>query len=209
MRDGGWYWALRRRLEESYLRAEDERGGSGFRGDAARWERARRVIVRAVDRDGTFLDVGCANGLLMESVARWAAEEGHAVEPWGVDLSPALAALAARRLPRWAQRIAVGNAVDWVPPRRFDFARTELVYVPDAERRRLVEHLLAAVVAADGRLIVCSYGSATRTRPAVEPVGAILAGWGFDVAGEASAADVNGAVLTRVAWVDASGRRPP
>jgi hypothetical protein len=39
-------------------------GESGFGGDEARWERARRPIISAIDCDGTFLDVGCANGLL-------------------------------------------------------------------------------------------------------------------------------------------------
>ena len=54
------------------------------RGDEARWSRARRVIVDAIDRDGTFLDVGCANGLLMESLSSWAAERGHTIEPYGL-----------------------------------------------------------------------------------------------------------------------------
>jgi hypothetical protein len=54
--------------------------------------------------------VGCANGLLMESVAAWCAERGLAVEPYGVDISPALAELARRRLPRWDGRIWTGNA---------------------------------------------------------------------------------------------------
>ena len=35
----------------------------------------------------------------MESVAAWCAERGLAIEPHGVDISPALAELARRRLP--------------------------------------------------------------------------------------------------------------
>ena len=48
-------------------------------------ERARRPIVSAIDRDGTFLDVGCANGLLMESLATWAGEEPveETLRSWG------------------------------------------------------------------------------------------------------------------------------
>jgi 2-polyprenyl-3-methyl-5-hydroxy-6-metoxy-1,4-benzoquinol methylase len=75
-RDDEYYEKTGALLERAYLNSEDPRGGSGFRGDEARWERARRPIVQAVDRDGTFLDVGCANGLLMESVTAWAAEDG-------------------------------------------------------------------------------------------------------------------------------------
>jgi hypothetical protein len=45
----------------------------------------------------------------MESVAAWCAERGLAIEPYGVDISPALAELARRRLPQWADRIWVGT----------------------------------------------------------------------------------------------------
>lgn len=101
-----------------------------MRADATRWERGRRPIAEGINRNGTFLDVGCANGLLMESIVGWAAAAGHHVEPYGLDYSPNLAALARRRLPHWADRIFVGNGADWTPPQRFDFVRTELVYVP-------------------------------------------------------------------------------
>lgn len=59
----------------------------------------------ALDRSGTFLDVGCANGLLMSSVAKWSADRGLAVEPYGVEISPRLADLARRRYPKWRERI--------------------------------------------------------------------------------------------------------
>ena len=125
-------------LERAYLASEDPRGGSGFGGDEERWERARRPIVSAVDRDGTFLDVGCANGLLMESVAAWASEDGFRVEPYGLDLIESLAALARRRLPHWADHIFAGNVMDWHPPLRFDFVRTHLECVPHRRRSDLV-----------------------------------------------------------------------
>ena len=36
---------------------------SGFNGSPERWREARHGIVEAIDGDGSFLDVGCANGL--------------------------------------------------------------------------------------------------------------------------------------------------
>jgi hypothetical protein len=39
---------------------------------------------------------------------RWAR---HDIEPYGPELTPALAELARRRLPEWADRIFVGNAL--------------------------------------------------------------------------------------------------
>lgn len=157
--DEPYYERTRRLLERAYLEAEDPRGGSGFRGDAGRWELTRRPIASAVDRDGTFLDVGCANGLLMESLVAWAGEDGPRVEPYGLDLIPTLAALARERLPRWRNRIFAGNLMAWEPPRRFDFVRTELEYVPPRRRREMVERLLRDFLAPGGRLIVCSYGN--------------------------------------------------
>ena len=38
---------------------------------ADRWEETRRCIADAVNRDGSFLDVGCANGLLLETLEQW------------------------------------------------------------------------------------------------------------------------------------------
>lgn len=63
--DHACYEAPRDLLEAASLAADDPRSRSGFRGDEARRERARRPIASAVDRNGTFLDVGRADGLLM------------------------------------------------------------------------------------------------------------------------------------------------
>ncbi|HVD12545.1 MAG TPA: class I SAM-dependent methyltransferase [Gaiellaceae bacterium] len=154
--DDRWFASMAAIFEGSYLAGDNPRAQSGFSGDEVRWEAARRPIAEAIDREGTFLDIGCASGYLLESIVRWAP---HRVEPFGLELTPALAELARRRLPQWADRIFVGNALTWRPPRRFDFVRTELVYVPAERRRMLVHHLLDDVVARAGRLILCGYGS--------------------------------------------------
>jgi 2-polyprenyl-3-methyl-5-hydroxy-6-metoxy-1,4-benzoquinol methylase len=77
-------------------RRQPTRAQSGFGGDEARWEAARRPIADAIDRDGTFLDVGCASGQLLESLVEWTPFQ---IEPYGLDLAPALVELARRRLP--------------------------------------------------------------------------------------------------------------
>ena len=162
--------------EEHYLASNDPRRQSGFGGDEARWEAARRPIARAVDRLGSFLDVGCANGYLLESLVRWSP---HTLEPHGLDWSARLAELARARLPQWANRFFVGEVLEWEPPRRFDFVRTELVYAPEERRRELVERLLERVVAPGGRLIVCGYGSPRSGLP-THPVRQIVREWGYE-----------------------------
>jgi len=83
----------------------------------------------------------------MECVNRWAAQEGHSIKPYGVDISRKLADLARRRLPQWQDRIFVGNAFLWSAPFRFDFVRTEMAYVPHHLRQQYAERLLEEVVA--------------------------------------------------------------
>jgi hypothetical protein len=165
--------------------------------DEPRWEAARRPAIAAVDADGDFLDVGCANGYLMESIHRWAAEDGFAIEPYGLDLSAGLADLARRRLPQWADRIWVGNALYWQPPRRFDYVRTALDYVPAGRVVDLVNHLMEAVV--DRRLIIGVMNEA-RDRPwrAQELVEA-----GYTIAGRREwLKPSDPRVVRRVCWID-------
>jgi 2-polyprenyl-3-methyl-5-hydroxy-6-metoxy-1,4-benzoquinol methylase len=95
----GFYRDGLRLLEASYLRESTPRGGSGFGGTAAEWRARRSQICEAIDRDGSFLDVGCANGHLMETMVTWCAERGIRLEPHGIDLSARLVAEARRRLP--------------------------------------------------------------------------------------------------------------
>lgn len=188
-----------RLLEPAYLRANTPYGGSGFGGGAARWRERRGMIVDGVHKAGTFLDVGCANGLLMESVRDWAAERGIAIEPYGVDIAPGLVELARRRLPHWADRIEVGNAIDYRPAdgRRFTFVHLLLDQVPVARRADMIRHALDTLVEPGGRLLVSHYQSEGGTdRGAEEHV----RGLGFDVAGAAGARGDGGPAGT--AWLD-------
>lgn len=196
--------------EEKYLAGTNPRQQSGFGRDEREWERYRRVVTAPIHKDGTFLDVGCANGLLMESVVRWAAENGHSMEPYGVDISGKLAELARRRLPQWQDRIFVGNALVWFAPFRFDFVRTELVYVPHHLRQRYAERLLDEVVAPGGSLIACSYGSSRPEGARSEPLVDEFRNWGLSVdAVHDVVSQDHGFVITRVVSVRKRSRTLP
>lgn len=189
-------------LERAYLAAPDRLGQSGFAGSAERWERLRRPILEAVNSPGDFLDVGCANGHLMHCLAEWSVQEGVEIQVFGMDVSAALIELAREQHPQWRERYWVADARHWTPPRRFDFVRAELVYAPGTERA-FVQHLLDAYLDRNGRLIICSYASRSRSDedPLID-VAATLEDWGFAVAGHATGTDIDGMPLTEVAWVD-------
>lgn len=186
-------------LERAYLARDDPWRQSGFSGPEERWNACRRPVADCIDRDGTLLDIGCANGYLLECIVAWKRAQGIAVEPFGLDFGGKLAALARRRLPAFAGNVYVGDAWAWRPSRMFDFVRTELCYVPPPLRKRFVARLLAEVVAPGGRLLVAEYRS--RIQPYHTPwVDAALRRYGFTVSLIRSGR-WEGKELTRVAVV--------
>ncbi len=199
--DDQWFSSMAAIFEAAYPAGGNPRAESGFGGDETRWEIGRRPIVEAIDRDGTFLDVGCANGYLMESVVRWAP---YHVEPYGLELAPAVAELARCQRPSWADRIFVGNALTWEPPMRFDFVHTELVYVPEARQGALLRRVLGELVAPGGRVIVTGYGS-PRSGVLTHPVRRIVREHGFvpDLELETEAPEGGGSIL------EVAALRPP
>lgn len=173
-----------RLLEAAYLRATTPQGGSGFGGSSEEWRLSRQHIVQGIDRDGTFLDIGCANGYLMECVVAWAAERGYAIEPHGLELAPHLVELARARLPEWADRIWQGSAIEWshLDEVRFDFVHALLDFVRPNRRAEMIRHLRDAVVAPGGRLLVSHYIDPTVSSDPRASV--ILQSLGFEVSGE-------------------------
>ena len=189
--EAGWHAAIAAILVPAYLAADTPWGGSGKLGTAEDWEYARSPIADAIDRDGTFLDVGCANGYLMECLPGWTSFD---VEPYGVDISEEMSALAKRRLPQWANRIWTGNALTWEPPMRFTYVRTGLEYVPGSRRKELVGHLSAFCE----RLIIGVFNEQVDERPMEE----LLRSWGFPIEGRSERAHREPTMRYRCLWTD-------
>jgi SAM-dependent methyltransferase len=213
--DDEYYERIRALLEDAYVSA-DERGdifgGSGSTGDMTSWEAKRRVIARAIDRAGTWLDVGCANGLLMETLAAWVAESGYRIEPYGLELSNRIAERARQRLPLWATRIWTGNVMKFEPPIRFDYVTALADVVPIQSRGALLRRLARVYLKPGGRLIFSCYrpGAFLLGKPALEAESAseILRAEGFEPVGEAEVRDpVTAAPKVRVAWVDVTAQK--
>jgi 2-polyprenyl-3-methyl-5-hydroxy-6-metoxy-1,4-benzoquinol methylase len=192
-----YFEAIRSEITRYYLADPSNPYQQSGRGSGAeRWRQTRHCIVQAVHRDGDFLDVGCANGLLLESLIGWAAEGGVRLRPHGIDFVPELIELARERLSQYAGSFEVANAFYWAPSRQFDFVRTNLEYVQPRDWPAFIARQYSAV-AEGGRLIVCHY---REVEDAVD-VGALLSGLGYEVSGHTEAPGV------RVAWCDRHVRR--
>lgn len=184
-----------RKLEAAYLRSDDPIVQSGFSGSRKRWVVERSPLVDAIEYDGDFLDVGCANGLLAADVTKWAAERGFSVTPHGVDLGPGLVKLARERHPRFADNFLVADAWTWKPDRRWTFVYSLLDLAPED----LWCHWLWRLkewVEPGGRLIVGSYGSRSRDLSPVD-VAALMERCGLTVSSSSHGGDP---VVTRFAW---------
>lgn len=196
-----WSENQRQLFETAYLASDDPYRRSGWGSTPERWRLGREVILDAVPRDGHFLDIGCANGLLLECLLEWGRGRGVSLVPHGLDLSPRLVELARERLPAFAGNLHAGNALTWTPPRRYDYVYTLLEFVPDELHARYLQRLLDLFVAPDGRLIIGNYGSRSRDEPPID-VASHLRTLGLPVAGSSMSAEADGWPMTRVAWME-------
>jgi SAM-dependent methyltransferase len=185
-------------LPEAYLQHNDPIRQSGFGGGAERWRSEREPILDGVSRSGSLIDIGCANGYLLQCLVSWGRERGVELEPYGLDISPELIALARQRFPGLEDHFYVANAWMWESPRRFDFVYSLYDNVPLSYLADYVYQLLANVVAPEGRLIIGAYGSRTHRQPAFD-VAKFMVETGLPVAGAVSVGNVPEA---RFAWTE-------
>ena len=193
-----------RLLQTAYLAHKDPIRQSGFSGGSERWRTERSPLLDAVDGDGDFLDLGCANGYLIETVIDWAGKRGIDLNPYGVDLNPLLLQEAIRRFPNHAHHFWVANAWGWLPPKRFRWIYAIWDLVPITMLPTLARHLLDLAVTDDGALIFGAYGSKSDDSPGVD-IARVLADGGLTVSGESFGGVLpRGGPVARFAWV----RRP-
>jgi hypothetical protein len=195
-----WYALVSEPLTDAYLSYAEPWRQSGKGGDEAEWRWGRELALD-VARDGdSVLDVGCANGYLMESFHRWGAERGLRIEPYGVEISWRLASLARRRLPQWADRIYEANVMRWTPPRRFDVVHTALDYMPPARRREHVKRVLRDLLVPGGRLVLRANRMPAGPDPAAE-----LEAIGFRPDGIIESPHPTTNDMRRTAWLERPG----
>lgn len=147
-------------LEEAYLAAGAGPGGSGSTDvSEGTWRAKRQHLAIPMDQDGTWLDVGCANGHLLATLPGWASERGIMIKPYGLELLPRVAKLAQSLHPHLADSIWTGSVMSWTPHMRFRYVTVLDDVVPPDRLGDLVARLLNDFVAHGGRLIVSAYGA--------------------------------------------------
>ena len=152
-----WFSSLKKELEEAYLQHDEPWKQSGFSGPEERWKAYRKPIADCIEKSGSFLDIGCANGYLIECILKWTAERNINLIPYGIDLSEKLVELAKKRLPVYKHNLYTGNGWSWNNQIRFDYVRTEIVYVPEELRRQYVERIIEKYLADEGHLLLAEY----------------------------------------------------
>ncbi len=187
-------------LERAYLTQRDPIRQSGFAGGAARWRDERGPILDGIDTDGTLLDIGCANGFLLQSLVEWGAERGLSLVPYGLDQGATLIELARLRFPSLTDHFWVGNAWSWQPPRRFDYVYTLYDCVPPAFLARYIRQILEGFVRLGGRLIIGAYGSRSRGLAPFD-LERFLRAEGYQLRGTSTGGYP---VVTTFAWLDAT-----
>lgn len=186
-------------LQGYYLKEADPILQSGFHGGSVRWRAERGPILAAIDSDGDLLDIGCANGHLLECLVAWGKERGLTLTPFGLDIGSQLIELARRRLPQFPGNFWVGNGWDWQPVRRFRYVYGLYDCVPVDYLAEYTERLLQRVVAPAGRLMLGAYGSRSQNLSPFDTAG-FLKSAGFAVAGTATG---GWPPVTAFAWIDA------
>ena len=200
-----WFEQNKEVLETAYLAGILPWQQSGFGLHTPRsaqdWEALRRPIADCVESAGTFLDIGCANGYLLECILSWTQERGFQMTPYGLDFTEKIIALARARLPRYASHLFVGNAWDWEPPMTFDYVNTTLDYVPRELHKAFVNRLLERYLHPEGHLLVAEYlGKSANPFRLEIPVDQHLGQLGFTVASVRSAS-INEFAMTRIAVI--------
>ena len=182
------------------MRETDPVRQSGFGGGHERWRTERELVLDAVPDDGDFLDVGCANGYLLECLVQWGHERHVRLTPYGVDCGAHLIALAQQRLPQYAVALLGGECVGVDAP---SYSSATSIACMIASLRELlpayIRRLVTRYVEQGGTLIMGAYGSYSK-QEAARDIATDIAAAGFRVAGSSS----RGALpVARVAWIRA------
>ncbi len=138
-----------------------------FGGTYKKWKQTRRFIVQAINKEGSFLDIGCANGFLLKCLQAW---QPNPLNIYGID-NREQAILEARKLhssiPDHFQIISGSDlfrvyekVYEEKIPNQYDYVYRNYWKgedMEDPERLKLLIETLLKIVKPGGRLILGIY----------------------------------------------------
>lgn len=122
---------------------------SGIDGDEITWKRCREVYLEAIDKNGSILDVGCANAYLLYSLMKWSK---HKLIPYGIDLAPELIEEAKKMLPNYKEHFFVADLNSFKTKKKFTF-----VIIGHKICKKRICDKYYKMVEKGGRLIISAY----------------------------------------------------
>lgn len=194
--DERWLNNLKKDIDESYLRHSEPWKQAGFMLSEEDWTTCRKPIADCIQKSGTFLDINCSNGYLLESILKWTAARGLEITPYGIDLSAKLIALAKQRLPKYADNLSVGTAPYWTSPVKFDYVRTEISYALEESQEQYLHRVFSSYITPGGNLILTEYRT-KKENPKHPWMDEKVRKWDFDIVDQKSGF-CDGKELTRV-----------
>lgn len=154
-----WFENLKKATTIAYLSRNTPWGQCGHSGTKETWMESRIMpLLETLYKSGTFIDIGCSIGYILECLHEWTQDSPIQVEYFGVDICDDLIHIARKRMPEFKNNLFVGNVDTWIPPRKFDYVRThEITYVPEYKQRDFLYNLYNNYLKPGGRLIIGSY----------------------------------------------------
>lgn len=176
-----WYQINKSATAEVYTSRREPHQQCGHTGTEETWVYSRIMpLLEILYKSGSFIDIGCANGYICESLYKWTKNSSIDIEYYGMDICEELIAIAKERQPNFTDNYYVGNVLDWVPPIKFDYVRTyTLDALPQYRQKELIDNLYTNYLKSKGRLIIGSYTEAADA----DTVSELVCSLGFSISG--------------------------
>ena len=137
--------------------------------DFNQWTKIRSFISKSINKDGKFLDIGCANGFLLRCLQEWC---DYKIEPYGIDKNRDSIKQAKELFPLQRKNFIVKDLFELAKsgledlskhglPARYDFIYWNVwdtIKFADQKEVDLVKKFLEAV-SPDGRLVLGFYNN--------------------------------------------------
>lgn len=124
--------------------------GSGFLGNYLEWEQARGLYLKLIEKPGKILDLGCANGFLLDFIIK---SKKFNLIPFGVDLNEDLIKIAKELFPKYSANFVTQDINDFKSEEKFDYI---LAYFPFFKKKDFLKRLYS-MLKNGGRIIIALY----------------------------------------------------